>query len=220
VVTGGMGGMGGAQPLAATLNGAALLCVEADPERIKRRLKTAYCDIMVNSLDEALRILRHAVHQKSAVSVAWWGTAPRSCPKWSGAASCPTCSPTRPARTIRFNGYIPRRAFGRASRRVAPREPREYLDRSLDSIAAHVRAMLELQRLGAVVFDYGNNIRAWPPAGVLRTPSSIPGFVPEYIRPMFCEGRGPSAGWRFRASLRISPPPTRWSAACSPTTKC
>ena len=191
VVTGGMGGMGGAQPLAATLNGAALLCVEADPERIKRRLKTAYCDIMVNSLDEALRILRHAVHQKSAVSVGLVGNCAEVLPEMVRRGILPDLLTDQTSAHDPLNGYIPAGLSVEQAAELRLANPAEYLDRSLDSIAAHVRAMLELQRLGAVVFDYGNNIRAMAASRGVADAFSIPGFVPEYIRPMFCEGRGP-----------------------------
>ena len=191
VVTGGMGGMGGAQPLAATMNGAALLCIEADPERIKRRLKTGYCDIMVNSLEEAVRILRNAVHEKAAVSVGLAGNCAEVLPEMARRGIVPDLLTDQTSAHDPLNGYIPAGLSVEQAAELRARNPEEYLERALDSIAAHVRAMLELKRMGAVAFDYGNNIRRMAADRGVAEAFEIPGFVPEYIRPMFCEGRGP-----------------------------
>jgi urocanate hydratase len=191
VVTGGMGGMGGAQPLAATMNGAAFLCVEVDPERIKRRLKTGYCDIMVGSLDEALRILRNAVHEKAAVSVGLVGNCAEVLPEIVRRGVVPDLLTDQTSAHDPLNGYIPAGLAPAQAAELRAANPDEYLDRALDSIAIHVRAMLDLKRLGAVTFDYGNNIRRMAADRGVSDAFTIPGFVPEYIRPMFCEGRGP-----------------------------
>ncbi|HOL71447.1 MAG TPA: urocanate hydratase [Bryobacteraceae bacterium] len=191
VVTGGMGGMGGAQPLAATMNGAALLCIEVDPERIKRRLKTGYCDIMVSSLDEALRILRNAVHEKTAVSVGLVGNCAEVLPELVRRGVVPDLLTDQTSAHDPLNGYIPAGLTLTQAAELRAAKPDEYIDRALDSIATHVRAMLALKRLGAVVFDYGNNIRRMAADRGVSDAFTIPGFVPEYIRPMFCEGRGP-----------------------------
>ncbi len=191
VVTGGMGGMGGAQPLAATMNGAAFLCVEVDAERIKRRLKTGYCDIMVSSLDEALRILRNAVHEKTAVSVGLVGNCAEVLPEMVRRGVVPDLLTDQTSAHDPLNGYIPAGLTLEQAAELRASKPDEYLDRALDSIATHVRAMLELKRLGAVTFDYGNNIRRMAADRGVSDAFTIPGFVPEYIRPMFCEGRGP-----------------------------
>ena len=191
VVTGGMGGMGGAQPLAATMNGAALLCIEADPERIKRRLKTGYCDIMVNSLEEAVRILRNAVHEKAAVSVGLAGNCAEVLPEMARRGIVPDLLTDQTSAHDPLNGYIPAGLSVEQAAELRARNPEEYLERALDSIAAHVRAMLDLKRMGAVAFDYGNNIRRMAADRGVAEAFEIPGFVPEYIRPMFCEGRGP-----------------------------
>jgi urocanate hydratase len=191
VVTGGMGGMGGAQPLAATLNGAAMLCIEVDPERIKRRLKTGYCDIMVNSLDEAVRILRNAVHEKAAVSVGLVGNCAEVLPEMARRGIVPDLLTDQTSAHDPLNGYIPVGLSVEKATELRASKPEEYLDRSLDSIAAHVRAMLDLKRMGAVAFDYGNNIRGMAAGRGVADAFTIPGFVPEYIRPLFCEGRGP-----------------------------
>jgi urocanate hydratase len=191
VVSGGMGGMGGAQPLAATMNGAAALIIEVDPERIKRRLKTGYCDIMVSSLDEAVRILRNAVHEKSAVSVGLVANCAEALPEMARRGIVPDLLTDQTSAHDPLNGYIPAGLTVAQAAELRAAKPAEYVDRALDSIAAHVRAMLELKRMGAVTFDYGNNIRRMAADRGVAGAFEIPGFVPEYIRPMFCEGRGP-----------------------------
>ena len=191
VASGGMGGMGGAQPLAATMNGAAFLGIEVDPERIQRRLRTGYCDMMATSLDEALRILREAVRQKKAVSVGLAGNCAEVLPEMARRGIVPDLLTDQTSAHDPLNGYIPAGLTVESAAQLRAANPSEYLDRSMDSIAVHVRAMLELKRQGAVVFDYGNNIRRMAADRGVAEAFTIPGFVPEYIRPMFCEGRGP-----------------------------
>jgi urocanate hydratase len=191
LLTGGMGGMGGAQPLAATMNGAALLCVEVDPERIKRRLKTGYCDIMVTALDEAVRILRNAIHEKKAVSVGLVGNCAEVLPEMVRRGIVPDLLTDQTSAHDPLNGYIPAGYTVETAAELRARDPKQYLERAMDSIATHVRAMLDLKRMGAVAFDYGNNIRRMAADRGVAEAFDIPGFVPEYIRPMFSEGRGP-----------------------------
>ena len=192
VVTGGMGGMGGAQPLAATLNGAAFLGIEVDPERIKRRIRTGYCDICVNSLDEAVRILKNAVRQKQAVSVGLVGNCADIIPELAQRGIVPDLLTDQTSAHDPLNGYIPSGLSLEEAAELRRTDPDDYLKRSYDSIARHVTGMLELQKLGAATFDYGNNIRtvAFEHGGV-KDAYNFPGFVPAYIRPLFCEGRGP-----------------------------
>ena len=192
VVTGGMGGMGGAQPLAATLNGAAFLGIEVDPERIKRRIRTGYCDICVNSLDEAVRILKNAVRQKQAVSVGLVGNCADIIPELARRGIVPDLLTDQTSAHDPLNGYIPSGLSLEEAAELRRTDPDDYLKRSYDSIARHVTGMLELQKLGAATFDYGNNIRtiAFEHGGV-KDAYNFPGFVPAYIRPLFCEGRGP-----------------------------
>jgi urocanate hydratase len=192
VVTGGMGGMGGAQPLAATLNGAAFLGVEVDGEKIKRRIRTGYCDICVNSLDEALRILKNAVRQKQAVSVGLIGNFAEIIPELARRGVVPDLLTDQTSAHDPLNGYIPAGLSLEQATELRHRDPDDYLRRSYESIARHVTGMLELRRLGAATFDYGNNIRtiAFEHGGV-KDAYNFPGFVPAYIRPLFCEGRGP-----------------------------
>ncbi len=191
LVTGGMGGMGGAQPLAATMNGAAMLDIEVDPDRIKRRLKTGYCDIMVSDLDEAVRILRSAVHEKTAVSVGLVGNCAEVLPELARRGIVPDLLTDQTSAHDPLNGYIPAGYTVERAAELRRSDPKEYVARALDSMAVHVRAMLDLKRMGAVTFDYGNNIRRMAADRGVAEAFEIPGFVPEYIRPMFCEGRGP-----------------------------
>jgi urocanate hydratase len=191
LVTGGMGGMGGAQPLAGTMNGAAVLCIEVDPERIKRRLRTGYCDVMVNSLDEALRILKNAVRRREATSVGLVGNCADVLPELVRRGVVPDLLTDQTSAHDPINGYIPRGLTLEQAAELRRRNPEEYRRRALESIARHVEAMLELQKLGAVAFDYGNNIRTMAYEAGVKNAYDFPGFVPAYIRPMFCQGRGP-----------------------------
>jgi urocanate hydratase len=191
LVTGGMGGMGGAQPLAGTMNGAAVLCIEVDPERIKRRLRTGYCDVMVNSLDEALRILKNAVRRREATSVGLVGNCADVLPELERRGVVPDLLTDQTSAHDPINGYIPRGLTLEQAAELRRRNPEEYRRRALESIARHVEAMLELQKLGAVTFDYGNNIRTMAYEAGVKNAYDFPGFVPAYIRPMFCQGRGP-----------------------------
>ena len=190
-VSGGMGGMGGAQPLAATLNGAAFLGIDADPERIKRRVKTGYCDVMVNSLDEALRILKNAVRKREAASVGLIGNCADIIPELARRGVVPDLLTDQTSAHDPLNGYIPQGLTSEEAAELRSRDPDERRRRALDSIAAHVRGMLELQKLGSVTFDYGNNIRTFAFQQGVKDAYDFPGFVPAYIRPLFCEGRGP-----------------------------
>jgi urocanate hydratase len=191
VVSGGMGGMGGAQPLAATLNGAAFLGIDADPERIKRRVKTGYCDVMVNSLDEALRILKNAVRKREGTSVGLIGNCADLIPELAHRGVVPDLLTDQTSAHDPQNGYLPRGVAVEEAAELRRRAPDDYRRRALESIAEHVRGMLELQKLGSIAFDYGNNIRTFAFQQGVADAYSIPGFVPEYIRPLFCEGRGP-----------------------------
>jgi urocanate hydratase len=191
VISGGLGGMGGAQPLAATLNGGAFLGIDVDPERIKRRVKSGYCDVMVNDLDESLRILKNAVRKREPASVGLVGNCADLIPALARRGVVPDLLTDQTSAHDPLNGYIPQGLNVAASAELRERDPDEYRRRALDSIAAHVRGMLELQKLGAVTFDYGNNIRTIAFGQGVKNAYDFPGFVPAYIRPLFCEGRGP-----------------------------
>ena len=191
IVSGGMGGMGGAQPLAATMTGAAFLGIDVDPERIKKRLKTGYCDFMVTSLDEALRILKNAVRKKENVSVGLVGNCADIIPELAARGVVPDILTDQTSAHDPLNGYIPQGLTVAQAAELRARDPNGYEERSLDSIARHVEGMLALQKMGAVTFDYGNNIRTFAFERGVKNAYDFPGFVPAYIRPLFCEGRGP-----------------------------
>jgi urocanate hydratase len=191
VASGGLGGMGGAQPLAATMNGAGFLGVEVDPERIKRRVKTGYCDIMVNDLDEALRILKESLRKKEAVSVGLVGNCAEVIPALAERGVVPDLLTDQTSAHDPLNGYIPAGLGVAEAAELRRRDPEGYLQRSYDSIACHVEGMLRLQRLGSVTFDYGNNIRTMAYQHGVTEAYAFPGFVQAYVRPLFCQGRGP-----------------------------
>ncbi|MGC1904551.1 MAG: urocanate hydratase [Candidatus Acidiferrum sp.] len=191
VVTGGMGGMGGAQPLAATMNGAAFLGIDVDPERIKRRVKTGYCDVMVTSFDEALRILKNAVRKGEATSVGLVGNCADLIPEMAKRGVVPDLLTDQTSAHDPIGGYVPNGMTLAAALELRKSDPTEYKKRSMAAMAQHVRGMLDLQKLGAVTFDYGNNIRTFAFEQGLKDAYDFPGFVPAYIRPLFCEGQGP-----------------------------
>jgi urocanate hydratase len=191
IVSGGMGGMGGAQPLAATMNGAVFLGIDVDPERIKKRLKTGYCDFLVNTLDEALRIAKNAVRKKEAVSVGLVGNCADVVPELAARGVVPDILTDQTSAHDPLNGYVPHGMSLEQMLELRRRDPRAYQERSLDSIARHVEGMLRLQKMGSVTFDYGNNIRTFAFQRGVKNAYDFPGFVPAYIRPLFCEGRGP-----------------------------
>jgi urocanate hydratase len=192
VVTAGLGGMGGAQPLAATMNGAAFLGVDVNPERIERRLHTSYLDRMCWDLDEALGLVTQAKTTKQALSVGLVGNAADIVPELVRRGVVPDVLTDQTSAHDTLNGYVPlARSADEDLDALRRDEPEEYVRRAVESIAIHVRAMLELQRRGAIAFDYGNNIRAQAVSGGVKDAFRIPGFIPEYIRPLFCEGKGP-----------------------------
>ncbi|MGH9581117.1 MAG: urocanate hydratase, partial [Terriglobales bacterium] len=191
VVSGGMGGMGGAQPLAATMAGATFLGVEVDPERIKKRLKSGSCDFMVNSLDEALRILKNAVRKREAVSVGLVGNCADVIPELAARGVVPDLLTDQTSAHDPLNGYIPQGLSVDEAAELRQKDPDGYVERSLDSMARHVEGMLALMKMGSVTFDYGNNIRTFAFQRGVKNAYDFPGFVPAYIRPLFCEGRGP-----------------------------
>ena len=191
VVTGGMGGMGGAQPLAATMNGAAFLGIDVDPERIKKRVKTGYCDVMVTSLDEALRILKNAVRKGEATSVGLVGNCADLIPELAKRGIVPDVLTDQTSAHDPINGYVPNRMSLEQAAELRKKSPEEYRKRAIEAIGEHVHGMLDLQKLGAVTFDYGNNIRTFAFEAGVKSAYNFQGFVPAYIRPLFCEGRGP-----------------------------
>lgn len=192
VISGGLGGMGGAQPLAATMNGAAFLGIEVDPHRIQRRLETGYLDHMTDSLDEALELLETARRKREGTSVGLLGNTAEVLPELVRRGITPDVLTDQTSAHDTLNGYVPVARYPHEDLYELRRsDPKQYIARALESIAIHVQAMLEMQARGAVVFEYGNNIRAQAAKAGVSDPFRIPGFVPEYIRPLFCEGKGP-----------------------------
>jgi len=191
VVTGGMGGMGGAQPLAATMNGGACVGIDVDPERIKRRVKSGYCDVMVTSLDEALRILKNAVRKREATSVGLVGNCADLIPELAKRGVVPDVLTDQTSAHDPIGGYVPNGMSLEQALELRKKNPQEYRKRAVAAIGAHVQGMLDLQKLGAVTFDYGNNIRTFAHEAGVKNAYDFPGFVPAYIRPLFCEGKGP-----------------------------
>ncbi|MGC2472734.1 MAG: urocanate hydratase [Candidatus Sulfotelmatobacter sp.] len=191
IVSGGMGGMGGAQPLAATMTGAAFLGIDVDPERIKKRLKTGYCDFMVTTLDEALRILKNAIRKKENVSVGLVGNCADIIPELAERGVVPDILTDQTSAHDPLNGYVPNGMTFEQAIELRQRDPKAYQEKSLDAMARHVEGMLRLQKMGSITFDYGNNIRTFAFQRGVKNAYDFPGFVPAYIRPLFCEGRGP-----------------------------
>jgi len=191
VLTGGMGGMGGAQPLAATMNLASVLCVEVDENRIRRRIKAGYCDKMSEDLDEALVWIRDSVKKKKSLSVGLVGNCAEILPEILKRDIVPDIVTDQTSAHDELNGYVPAGLSLAEAIDLRKTNPQDYIKRALDSIATHVKAMIGFQRKGSIVFDYGNNIRGQALKNGLKNAFDFPGFVPEYIRPLFCEGKGP-----------------------------
>ncbi len=191
VLTAGLGGMGGAQPLAVTMAGGVALCVEVDAERIRRRLETAYLDVSANTLDEALRLAGEAVKAKKPLSIGLLGNAADVYPEMVRRGIAPDLVTDQTSAHDTLNGYVPNGMNLIEARELRRRDPQEYVRRAVASIVVHVQAMVALQRMGAHVFDYGNNIRGEAKAAGYEDAFAFPGFVPAYIRPLFCRGNGP-----------------------------
>jgi urocanate hydratase len=191
VVTAGLGGMGGAQPLAATMNGAAALVVEVDRQRIERRLATRYLDEMTASLDEALRRVTEWTRRGIARSIGLEANAADVLPELVRRGVKPDVLTDQTSAHDALAGYVPHGMSLAEASVLRDRQPDVYVDRARASMARHVEAMLTLQQRGAVTFDYGNNIRAQAKLAGVANAFDIPGFVPEYVRPLFCEGKGP-----------------------------
>ncbi|OLC06868.1 MAG: urocanate hydratase, partial [Gemmatimonadetes bacterium 13_1_40CM_70_11] len=191
VLSGGLGGMGGAQPLAATMHEAVCLVVEVDPARVRRRLETRYLDEATASPEEALAWCEDARRQGTALSVGLIGNCADVLPALVRRGFAPDVVTDQTSAHDTLNGYIPAGLPLPDALALRQRSPEEYVRRARESIAAHVHALLDLQRRGAVAFDYGNNIRAEARDAGVAAAFEIPGFVPEYIRPLFCEGKGP-----------------------------
>jgi urocanate hydratase len=191
VVTAGLGGMGGAQPLAATMNGATALIAEVDGERIDRRLATRYLDVREDSLDRAIDRALEARDRREAVSIGVPVNAVELLERLIERAVVPDLATDQTSAHDELEGYVPLLSPGEDPQELRRRDPARYVERSYETMAAHVRALLEMKRRGAVVFDYGNNLRGQAKKAGVEDAFDIGGFVPLYIRPLFCEGKGP-----------------------------
>jgi urocanate hydratase len=191
VVTGGLGGMGGAQPLAATMNGGTILCVEVDPHRIDRRIATGYLMRKTDDLDEALRLLGAAQAAGEPLSVGLLGNCAEVLPELVRRDITPDVVTDQTSAHDELHGYVPDGLTLAEAAELRLADPAEYVRRSVDAMGKHVAAMRELQNRGAVAFDYGNNIRAQAVKAGVTDAFQIKGFIPLYIRPLFCEGQGP-----------------------------
>jgi len=191
VLTGGMGGMGGAQPLAVTMNGGVCLCVEVDRRRIQKRLDTAYCDRMTDDLDEALAQAETAKAEGRALSIGLVGNCADVLPELVDRGFTPDVVTDQTSAHDALTGYVPSGMPYDEALALRESDPDRYIELSMKSMAAHVGAILELQKRGAVAFDYGNNLRGQAQEAGVENAFDYPGFVPAYIRPLFCEGKGP-----------------------------
>ena len=191
ILTGGMGGMGGAQPLAATMNGAAVLVVEVDPERVRRRIETGYADRMTRDLDEAVAWVRGAAEARRRLSVGMVGNCAEVLPELVRRGVTPDIVTDQTSAHDPVGGYVPARHSLAEAKALRERDPDEYRARALSSIRRHCEAIVEMRRRGAVAVDYGNNLRGYAAEAGFSEAFSYPGFVPAYIRPLFCEGKGP-----------------------------
>ncbi|MDO8667153.1 MAG: urocanate hydratase, partial [Gemmatimonadales bacterium] len=191
IVSGGLGGMGGAQPLAATMNDAVFLGIEVDPARIRRRVETRYLDRETASLDEALAWCDAARRKGEALSVGLVGNCAEVLPELTRRGVVPDVLTDQTSAHDALNGYVPAGLDLDEAAGLRLSDPKDYVKRAMDSMAVHVRAMLDLMHRGAVTFDYGNNLRTQALDAGVKEAFDFPGFVPAYVRPLFCEGKGP-----------------------------
>lgn len=190
-VTAGLGGMGGAQPLSVTMNEGVVIAIECDEKRIQRRIDTKYCDVMAESLSEALTMAKEAMNEGNPLSIGLLGNAAEILPELVRRGEVPDLVTDQTSAHDPLNGYLPIGMSLNEGEELRKANPDEYLKRAKSSIKDHVQAMLELQKAGAVTFDYGNNIRQEAYNEGLKSAFDFPGFVPAFIRPQFCEGKGP-----------------------------
>lgn len=191
VVSGGIGGMGGAQPLAVTMNDGVFLGIDVDRSRIQRRLETRYCDVMSEDLDEALRLCEEAKQKGRALSVCLVGNCAEVLPELVRRGVTIDAVTDQTSAHDPLNGYVPAGYSLEKAAELRKKDPSAYVELSMQSMAKHVEAMLAMKRAGAIAFDYGNNIRRRAVDAGCKDAFEIPGFVPEFIRPLFCEGSGP-----------------------------
>ncbi len=206
ILTGGMGGMGAAQPMAGTMAGASILTVEVDEARIDRRVKIGFCNVKVKSLDKALKLIKEHTKSKEPISIGLVGNCAEIFPEIFRRGIVPDVVTDQTSAHDELNGYIPEGYTVIEARRLRKKDPKGYIKRSYESMVKHCDAMLKFQKAGSVVFDYGNNLRGQAQTGGLRNAFAYPGFVPAYVRPLFCEGRGP-----FRWAALSGDPKDIWT---------
>lgn len=191
ILSGGLGGMGGAQPLAIKMNGGVAMVVEVDPKRIEKRVERGYCDIMEDNLKKAVKVAIEAKKKKNPLSIGVLGNTAETHPRLLRMGIIPDAVTDQTSAHDALNGYIPKGLTVEEAAELREEDPDDYLRRSYESMAIHVKAMLKFQSRGSVVFDYGNNIRGQAYKAGVKNAFDFPGFVQAYIRPMFCQGRGP-----------------------------
>lgn len=191
ILTGGMGGMGGAQPLAGTMSGATILVVEVDEARINRRVKNGFCDVKVKTLDKALKLVKEHTASGAPRSIGLVGNCAEIFPEIFRRGMIPDIVTDQTSAHDELNGYIPEGLTVSEAAKLRKKNPTEYIRRSYASMVRHCEAMTRFQKAGSIVFDYGNNLRGQAKKGGLKNAFDYPGFVPAYIRPLFCSGKGP-----------------------------
>jgi urocanate hydratase len=191
VLTGGMGGMSGAQPLSVTMNEGVILDVEVDPSRIQKRLDTGYCDVMEDDLDKALKLVFEYVKKGEPLSIGLVGNCAEVHPELVRRGIIPDVVTDQTSAHDELNGYVPHRMTLSQANELRKNDPEAYKKKSYEAMAIHMQAMLDMQKQGAIAFDYGNNIRGQAVKNGIKNAFDVPGFVPEYIRDLFCEGKGP-----------------------------
>ena len=191
VLTAGLGGMGGAQPLAVTMNNGVILTIEVDSKRIERRLATNYLEVATESLDEAIKMVQDAVNSKKPLSIGLLGNAADIVPKMAQMDIIPDLVTDQTSAHDELDGYIPNGITYREAIRLRKSNPEQYVQESYKAMAEHCRGILKLMEKGAICFDYGNNLRGQAKKAGVNNAFDFPGFVPAYVRPLFCEGKGP-----------------------------
>ncbi len=191
LLTAGIGGMGGAQPLAATMNGAAFLGIDVDESRLQKRIETGYLDVLTKDFDEAIKLVLEAKQSGKALSVGLVGNAGEVLPRMINENIIPDILTDQTSAHDMLNGYVPMGMRYEEALSLRKENPEEYIAKARTTVVVHMNALLDMQKLGAIAFDYGNNIRGEAKENGVMNAFEIPGFVPEYIRPLFCDGKGP-----------------------------
>ncbi len=191
ILTGGMGGMGGAQPMAGTMAGATILVVEVDESRINRRVKQGFCDVKVKQLDKALELVKKHTKENKPISIGLVGNCADIFPEIYRRGLIPDMVTDQTSAHDELHGYIPEGLTVTEANQMRKKDPDGYIKRSYDSMVKHCEAMVRFQKAGSIVFDYGNNLRGQAETAGLKNAFDYPGFVPAYVRPLFCEGKGP-----------------------------